>query len=257
MLELKDIKELNAVNHLPKDINCNQRIILDTRLFKVLLGDDDAGTGNVKYDFEVFLPDYGINLQRGYVWKHHQQNDFILSLMSGRPIESLVVVQHEEKEDGVFKRTNFIIDGKQRLLTIRKFLHNDFSVKVNGSEYFWEDFSEEMKNFFRRCVDSLTATVFYSDWMAPMTDEMKIRLFNYYNFSGTPQDEVHKIKLQNLLDGKEEELFFLKKRGSVSQPWLNHQQVKQLTDIANSLAEKCVGTSLVVVTTAGNVTFDL
>ena len=30
-------------------------------------------------------------------------------------------------------------------------------------------------------------------------DDMKIILFNFYNFAGTPQTEEHKEKLQNLL----------------------------------------------------------
>jgi hypothetical protein len=45
----------------------------------------------------------------------------------------------------------------------------------------------------------MNATVYYSYFMAPVTDDMKIKLFNFYNFSGTPQTEEHKEKLERLL----------------------------------------------------------
>ena len=45
----------------------------------------------------------------------------------------------------------------------------------------------------------MTATVYYSYWDCEVNDDMKIILFNYYNFAGTPQTEEHKNKLQSLI----------------------------------------------------------
>ena len=48
-------------------------------------------------------------------------------------------------------------------------------------------------------VNGFVATVYYSYDDNPITDDMKIILFNYYNFSGTPQTEEHKNMLKNLI----------------------------------------------------------
>lgn len=52
---------------------------------------------------------------------------------------------------------------------------------------------------FRRYVNSFVATVYYSDSYARISDKDKILLFNYYNFSGTPQTEEHKEMLEKLI----------------------------------------------------------
>ena len=85
-------------------------------------------------------------------------------------------------------------------LTIQKFLHNDFPISIKGENVYWKDFDKEMRMFFRSRVNRITATVYYSYDDNPVTDDMKIVLFNYYNFAGAPQTEDHKNKLQSLLN---------------------------------------------------------
>ena len=108
-----------------------------------------------------------------------------------------VVVQHDYEfcENTVI----YVIDGKQRLTTIQKFLRNEFPVIINNREYYYNDFDKELQHFFESRVNCITATVYYSCPELPITDDMKIYLFNFYNFSGTPQTEEHKNKLQSLL----------------------------------------------------------
>lgn len=113
-------------------------------------------------------------------------------------MEPIVVVQHiknQSREDVVMH----VIDGKQRLLTIQKFIRNEIPVKVDGEQYLFCNLDKESKRLFRSRVDSITGIVYYSYPDMPVTDEMKVKLFNYYNFSGTPQTKAHKIKLANLL----------------------------------------------------------
>ena len=196
MLTIKDIKDANSIYKIPKDIHLNRNIVLDYRLLNALENPDPLH--DLKYDFDVFLPRYGINLQRPYVWEHTQQNEFILSILMERPIDSFIaveIVNWLESDKPVIQ----IIDGKQRLITIQRFVHNEFPITINGKEYFWNDFEEELKQRFRSRVGFLTATVYYSYDDTPVTDDMKIILFNYYNFSGSEQTEQHKNKLQNLL----------------------------------------------------------
>jgi uncharacterized protein with ParB-like and HNH nuclease domain len=152
------------------------------------------------YDFDVYLEKYGINLQRPYVWEHHQQNEFILSILLEKPLEQVIIVQHNSDKSRS-NTINYVIDGKQRLLTIKKFVNNEFPIYIKGEEVYWKDFDKEAKMFFRSRANGMTATVYYSydetDYL--VTDDMKIILFNYYNFAGTPQTEEHKNKLQSLI----------------------------------------------------------
>lgn len=153
----------------------------------------------MKVDFDVYLEKYKINLQRDYVWEHFQQQEFIFSILFEKPLESVVVVQHTFDYTNRSNCVNYVIDGKQRLLTIKKFIKNEFSITINGKEYYYSDFDENLKWFFNSRVNYMTATIYYSYPDVPITDDMMIYLFNFYNFSGTPQTEEHKNKLQSLL----------------------------------------------------------
>ena len=198
MLTIKEIELAEGIYNIPKNIHINKDILLDWRLFDALVNPDYDGNRDYKYDFDVFLPKYGINLQRPYVWEHYQQNEFILSILLEKPIESFVVIQYHEGEDRG-NVTNYVIDGKQRLMTIQKFGKNEFPIIVDGKEYYFKDFDKDLQRFFESRVNCLTAVVYYTYEDIPASDELKIKLFNFYNFAGTPQTEEHKKKLQSLL----------------------------------------------------------
>ena len=201
MVTIDDVIKSTNMHNIPKSIIVNKHIVLDSKLADALENPDNKYW---KYDFDVFLPKYGINLQRPYVWEHYQQNEFILSLLLEKPIDSVVIVEHEfgawknalDKSNSI----RYVIDGKQRLLTIQKFLHNEFPVNLNGKEAFYNDFDDKLKIYFKSVVRSMTAIVYYSYWDEEVTDDMKIILFNYYNFAGTQQTDEHKNKLQSLLN---------------------------------------------------------
>lgn len=198
-MNLKEIKECSNMHRIPKNVHINRNILFDHRLAESL---DKPSERDYKYDFDVFLPKYGINLQRPYVWKHRQQNEFILSILLEKPISPFILVMHINDFQNRVNSTFFVIDGKQRLMTIQKFLHNKFPIIVNGEEIYYTDFDNELKLYFKNRVNRLTADVYYSYEDAPVDDDMKIILFNFYNFSGTPQTEKHKNKLQSLVNLK-------------------------------------------------------
>lgn len=199
MTLLEEIKQCNNMHRLPKNVHLNRDCLLDFRLFQTL--ENPGNENNYTYDFDVYLPDYKINLQRPYVWEHHQQNEFILSLLLEKPIESFVVIQHvKDKDRSAENIIMLVIDGKQRMMTIQKFIHNEFPVVINGRDVYYKDFDDETRLFFRSRVNSLCADIYYSYWNEPITDEQKVILFNYYNFAGTPQTEEHKNKLQALIN---------------------------------------------------------
>ena len=194
----EDIKKASGIYDIPKTVHVNNGVVFDVFLLKTLMYPNYEEDRDYHYDFDVFLPKYGINLQRPYVWEHCQQNEFILSILWKKPIDPIVAVQHVIGR-GRENVTMYIIDGKQRLMTIQKFVHNEFPIIVEGKEVYYRDFDHDLKCFFRSRVDGLTGIIYYSYEDAPVDDDMKIKLFNYYNFSGTPQTEEHKNKLQSLL----------------------------------------------------------
>ena len=198
MLTIKDIKNEAGIYDIPADIHINKNVCFDFRLFDALVNPDYENNHDYKYDFDIYLPKYGINLQRPYVWEACQQQEFIFSILLEKPIDSVIINQHNSDVNRS-NTINRIIDGKQRLLTIRKFGLNEFPIFIDGKEYYYKDFSKELQFFFRSRVNYMTGTVYYSYDDIPLDDDMLIRLFNFYNFAGTPQAEAHKNKLQNLL----------------------------------------------------------
>ena len=195
-----EIKRCNNLHRIPKEIHVNKGVLLDFRLVDALENPDPER--DRVYDFDVYLGTYGINLQRPYVWELFQQREFIMSILLEKPIDSLVIVQDLKDYKNRGNEVNLVIDGKQRLMTIQKFVHNEFSIVVNGRELYWKDFDEETRMYFKSRANYLTANVYYSYPDCKVTDEMLVILFNYYNFAGTPQTEKHKEELQSLIETK-------------------------------------------------------
>ena len=88
-------------------------------------------------------------------------------------------------------------------MTIQRFAAGLFPVIVEGKQYYYDDFDEDLKMCFQSRVNYISANVYYSYDDSPVTDDMKIVLFNFYNFSGTPQTEEHKNKLLNLMKNEQ------------------------------------------------------
>ena len=204
MLTIDEIKKMTGIYSIPKYVHINKDVCFDFRLFDALVNPNyDGPNRDYEYDFDVYLPKYGVNLQRPYVWEHCQQQEFILSIIQEKPIDSFIIIQHDRDSRQAHGSrnaiVNYVIDGKQRMMTIQKFGKNEFPIVVNGKEYYFKDFDKDLQLLFERRVNWLTATVYYTYEDAPLTDDMKIILFNYYNFAGTPQTEAHKNMLNNFI----------------------------------------------------------
>ncbi len=186
-----DIKNINS-ELLNIKAHCNKGIVLDPYLINNLTDVKQRK----KYDFEIYLPKYGVNLQRPYVWEGYQQSEYIISILQERPLENVIAIQHESNEG---KITMQIVDGKQRLTTIQKFLLGEIPVTINNKKVWWDDFDEDAKRYFKSRLSHITAVVYYTYEDDNLTDDDKIRLFNFYNFAGTPQTEEHKNMLKGFL----------------------------------------------------------
>ena len=200
MVTLAEIKGLSNIHNIPKTIHCNEGICLDPFLSDNLSDKPKTAT----YDFDVYLNDYQVNLQRPFVWNLIQQQEFILSILLDKPIPPVVIVDIDPSRGEGGLRKILVIDGKQRLMTIKRFLNNEFAVMINDEPVYFKSFDDDAHWFFIRQIQYLTATTYYaSDDKRDsfyMSDDMKIILFNFYNFAGTQQEESHKNMLQGFLN---------------------------------------------------------
>ena len=150
-------------------------------------------------DMDVYLEKYDYNLQRPFVWTLLQQQELIWSIFMGRPIPPFVFIHHaSSRMNDNEPVTMQIIDGKQRLTTIFRYMDNEFPIIVDGEEVFFKDLDKGAQN--RINFFYMHAKVYYSYKENPITDDEKIIIFNHYNFARTPQEEEHKNKLQSFLD---------------------------------------------------------
>ena len=199
MLTVNEMKASSELYTLREDVGRHtQPVTLDYRIGDALKSDTLSHRGRT-YDMDVYLEKYKMNLQRPYVWTYPQQNAFIQSILYDKAITPFVVISHTITEDILGEKVIYVIDGKQRLTTVSKFMHNEFPVEIGDKKYYYKDFDEDLKIYFNRNLDRFVAIVYYSYMESPITDDEKIQIFNFYNFTGTPQAEEHKIKLQNLL----------------------------------------------------------
>ena len=202
MITLKDIKGLSNIHDIPPEIHVNEGICLDPFLAYNLSDQPKTAV----YDFNIWLEDYNIYLQRPFVWNQIQQQEFILSILLRKPIPPVVIVEMDSSASlaGTCLRKKLVIDGKQRLMTIKKFLHDEVSIPINDGYYTYSSFDQDAQSLFEREIHYLTATVYYASDLKTdkwyMSDYTKIVLFNFYNFAGTPQEKDHKDMLQNLLN---------------------------------------------------------
>ena len=150
--------------------------------------------GRYSFDFDVFLPSIGMNLQRPFVWTVLQNQQLIESILKGCPIPKITVIRHEPDESR--KNTVWqVIDGKQRINAFLTFINNEFPIIIKGKEYFFKDLGEEL-DYELTGRFSFRGDTGFSYWDTPISDEDKITWFNQINFAGTLQDLEHMKKLK-------------------------------------------------------------
>lgn len=150
---------------------------------------------NKKIDFDVFLPSRGCNLQREYVWNIEQQRELIMSILLERYIPNACIISLLDRND-VKSLIDIwqVIDGKQRILTMLKFYKNEFSILLDGKEYFYKDLSKEYQLEISHY--HIIARVVYDNYDKDIPDDDKITWFKLINFAGTSQDKEHLEKFK-------------------------------------------------------------
>ncbi len=148
-------------------------------------------THPVRMDYDVYLPTKGMNLQRELCWTLHQKQEFILSILKGNSIPKISLIQHRDVDNITAEKVNQVIDGKQRITTYASFINGGFAL---SSGHNISDLAKDAQNELLRFW--FVADIAYSYYDKPITDDEKIDWFEQINFTGTPQDADHLLKLK-------------------------------------------------------------
>lgn len=141
-----------------------------------------------KIDFDVYLPSYGLNLQRDLVWNDEQKRELILSMLIERHIPDisyLNIIDPSDKSKEIFQ----IIDGKQRLSAMFDFINDKFKIEIDGKEYLYSELDDDYKLILYNY--NIRAKTAYEEVDKPITDDIKLKWFKLLNFAGTPVDQEH------------------------------------------------------------------
>jgi hypothetical protein len=118
------------------------------------------------------MPDF----QRQFVWKHDQMSLFIESVLLGFPLPPLYINKNKEGK-------YIVVDGRQRLTTLKKFLQNEFRLtNLNAlSELNGKNFKDLMKinSEYQTRIEDTKLLVYLIQPSVPL--EMVYDIFNRIN----------------------------------------------------------------------------
>ena len=131
------------------------------------------------WDYDVYLPNFDINLQRPYgEWDKTMKNDWLISLLDRDISIPKVIVSRTYTEEGLVIYQ--VIDGQHRLKTIKEFVNNEYPVIFQNEEFYYGN----IESYFLSKADRLVFEIYENEFL---TDEAKIQLYLRTNFSGAPQ----------------------------------------------------------------------
>lgn len=128
--------------------------------------------------------------QREYVWTQKEQDSFLVTLVRGFPVGVIAI-----SDDIEFKETKWIevIDGKQRLTTVFKFIDGEIGIPMpDGSRLYWDEMNKSEQLRFRG-IPMPTID------LQECTAKDRLEFFYRTNFAGVPQSEDHKKKIMDMM----------------------------------------------------------
>ena len=177
------------------------KTLKELRSNPLMLAKQESSLGMLKYlwqkniDKNVYLPTYGVNLQRGNVWELWQKQELIMSILMRRfiPQISLMISNIDDKE--IYQ----VIDGKQRLTAMIDFINGQFHLEFDEIDYKYSELPQDYKDVIAGYI--IPAFIIY-DGEIDITDDDKIEWFKLINFNQTQQDINHLNMLNNLTDNR-------------------------------------------------------
>ena len=153
-------------------------------LYRRLSSDDDAAGG------DIFIPDF----QRGYIWSKKQADGFIESLLLGLPVPGIFLSTDRETQ------RRFVIDGGQRLRTIKSYIDGSFKATANyklgkgvHQDFADRTYSDLQPTDRRRFDDAVIHATIVSQDQPKGGDRSLFHLFERLNTGGTPAT-AHEVR---------------------------------------------------------------
>ena len=153
-------------------------------LHRRLTPDEDAAEG------DIFIPDF----QRGYIWSKKQADGFIESLLLGLPVPGIFLSTDRETQ------RRFVIDGGQRLRTIKSFIDGSFKGSANyrlgagvHEDFAGKSYSDLLPTDRRRLNDAVIHATIVSQDQPKGGDRSLFHLFERLNTGGTPAT-AHEVR---------------------------------------------------------------
>lgn len=132
--------------------------------------------------------------QRSLVWERARKSNLIESLILSYPVPQVFARRIVGEENKKGNSTYFILDGKQRLSTIKEFLNDEFALtKLQPVTYFDDELNEE--------VTLDISNKKFSDLPDGLKDLLNTVTFSIVYFDNLTKDE-EKIMFRKLNNGK-------------------------------------------------------
>lgn len=152
----------------------------------------------LNWDPYVITPDgEKHHYQRDFCWTVNDERDFINSIYHSIRCGTIIVRKHSwETVTKEYKRGNFdfsfydIVDGKQRLNTLRRFVNDEFT---DWEGNYWSDLSKHAQREFLN-----SQAIGYGTLEENATDEDTIQSFLTVNFAGKPMSRIHITHVRNI-----------------------------------------------------------
>lgn len=134
--------------------------------------------------------------QRGHVWTEEQASryvGFLIQAGKGSPLVPLIFIQRDES----FTRNDEVIDGKQRLTAMSRWVHDEIPATVEGCNYWYRDTTR---------LERLRLPSFKVAYI-DLTERQRLRFYLLLNAGGTihTETEIGKVRtMLGALDGEAE-----------------------------------------------------
>lgn len=125
-------------------------------------------------------------VQRSYVWERSRKSALIESMILGYPIPPIFA---KRIDNGTGKRgdnTYYIMDGKQRLSSIKEYLNDEFALTTLPPVVYHDSCSDEVK------VEDISGKVF-SELSEGLQDVLKDTTFNVSYFDSLTKEEEREM----------------------------------------------------------------
>ncbi len=163
----------------------------DISPFPISAHEVDVGWPYIENHLKSWADSEGLDLdpdfQRPHVWSEHQQRAFVEYLIQNGPHSRVLYFACKDYAMGTVEGPLVIVDGKQRLEAVRRFMRNELTI-FDGHRL--SDFKDKPRlatgGRFKFCVASLDRAA-------------TLRLYIAINASGTPHTKDELARVRRLL----------------------------------------------------------